>query len=428
MAIEDEPPRPETEKQVDAVLKSLTFKRQTRLRDMLHYLAVKALDRVAVTETVIARDLFNRPQLAPDDRIVRANASHLRAKLLQYYAVEAPEALILIELKPGPGYKPEFSYNPHSEAEQRVRRGFYHLKQQSSADIEEALTNFDLALERAPTHSAAHAGKAEALCTQAMYSPGLPPSKLIAEASEAANEALKWGESTWRAHVASGIVHLCRRDGMAAKHAFELASAISKFETRDHIWYPAYLFTSGHTEAALETTRCAAIDQYDIPSFRRVYGMYLYLDRKFDEAERVLRDVLKLDRNSWLAHVTLAFVLLATGRPAEALSHMRRIELLLDVPAWPGLLAMSLAESGDTESASSVLRRLLEVHQSNHVQPLQLALAFNACGDQEAAIQQLERACDECDPFLIWIERLPIFDPLRGHPRFTILVKNIKED
>ena len=90
---------------------SATFEKSKRLRDFIIYAGERALrepDR-PVTEPEILRDVFGRaPDIdAVEDTVVRVQASHLRRRLEQYFAVEGAAEPIVIEIPRG-SYAPVF--------------------------------------------------------------------------------------------------------------------------------------------------------------------------------------------------------------------------------------------------------------------------------------------------------------------------------
>jgi hypothetical protein len=58
--------------------------------------------------------------------------------------------------------------------------------------------------------------------------------------------------------------------------------------------------------------------------------------------------------------------------------------------------------------------------------PFQLALCYLAVGEPQKAIAELRRARDEHDPLMIWAHLWPFFDPLRKHPAFRQLVRQMR--
>ena len=96
---------------VQRVGASATFERSKRLRDFLAYVGERTLrepDR-PVTEHEIRREVFGRSDDAEalEDTVVRVQASHLRRRLEQYFAVEGAAETTVIEIPRG-AYAPVF--------------------------------------------------------------------------------------------------------------------------------------------------------------------------------------------------------------------------------------------------------------------------------------------------------------------------------
>jgi hypothetical protein len=51
-------------------------------------------------------------------------------------------------------------------------------------------------------------------------------------------------------------------------------------------------------------------------------------------------------------------------------------------------------------------------------------MAHVALGDYEEALNNLEKAAAERDPWLVWFGTEPKLDPLRNHPRFIKLFRS----
>lgn len=92
----------EIEQELARVLSSQTFRRASRMRELLDYLVKATLDGVTLTEARTAREVFGKdetfdPSIDPE---VRIHSSRLRRKLAEYYASEGKEATIMIDLPP----------------------------------------------------------------------------------------------------------------------------------------------------------------------------------------------------------------------------------------------------------------------------------------------------------------------------------------
>jgi hypothetical protein len=57
--------------------------------------------------------------------------------------------------------------------------------------------------------------------------------------------------------------------------------------------------------------------------------------------------------------------------------------------------------------------------------PFEIALVYIGLGQKDKAMEWLEKAKTERDPFLIYIKVDPNFDSLRDNPRFNALVQQM---
>ena len=60
-----------------------------------------------------------------------------------------------------------------------------------------------------------------------------------------------------------------------------------------------------------------------------------------------------------------------------------------------------------------------------YVSPFHIALVYVGLGENAQAIEWLEKAKAERDPFLIYIKVDPNFDSLRGEPLFQALLESL---
>jgi hypothetical protein len=61
--------------------------------------------------------------------------------------------------------------------------------------------------------------------------------------------------------------------------------------------------------------------------------------------------------------------------------------------------------------------------------PIAMAMAYTGLGDRDRALAWLERAAQEKDPWLYAMSiNAPIFDAIRGDPRFAEAAKTMKLD
>jgi hypothetical protein len=104
---------------LEEILQSETFARAGRLRDLLRFLCEAEIDgrEGDLSEYAIATLALGRPSdFSPvEDSSVRSRVHELRQKLERYYASEAPDAPVRIELRKG-SYAPRFSvFRAHTD-------------------------------------------------------------------------------------------------------------------------------------------------------------------------------------------------------------------------------------------------------------------------------------------------------------------------
>ena len=75
--------------------------------------------------------------------------------------------------------------------------------------------------------------------------------------------------------------------------------------------------------------------------------------------------------------------------------------------------------------ARKVLARLREQAKSQYVSPYAFAVVLTALGDKARAIDELERGYDDTGFYISLNKVDPLFDDLRGDPRFEALVQKV---
>jgi tetratricopeptide (TPR) repeat protein len=451
------------------MLASHVFASAPRLSPLLRYIIDETLaerlteDRTKLTEHQIGFALFENYD--PDKSDVRANGTALRNRIRAYYRECGADDLILIEIPPG-GYRAVFSYNPTSPADKDYRRGLLRLSGFTpSAGEHASLGLFYSAIQADPGHALAHEAMAEAELREAMYRRAVPPQSPLAAAEASALKALRLQPKLWRARVVLGAVHCCRREWDNAGKSFDAALQIAPNRTRAHSWYVAFLLTTGNDGEALRLARSRADENRDDLGAQIALGLFLYVTRRFDEAEEFLNEVAGSFPTSWLARIVQACVYLARDQEMETLVSVEQAHTILynqgdnstlHENVFPGLLnlcRMRGGARGDKHLARESMKRaigldLSAVHEVRHAAgnvpgdyegwdpgefdthipywtPLQLALGHMGLGDTESAIQALTRAVSEGDPFTVWLHLLPLFDPLRGDPAFDALISRM---
>jgi len=114
------------------------------------------------------------------------------------------------------------------------------------------------------------------------------------------------------------------------------------------------------------------------------------------------------------------------GRYTEAIPELRAaVEGLGDTPAALGSLSRAYGCAEMLPEVEQIIEQLQAVAATKRVAAASLAVAYLAVGNVDLALDWLARAVDNRSSWLIILDAEPWWDPLRSHPRFLEIRKQI---
>jgi serine/threonine-protein kinase len=90
-----------------------------------------------------------------------------------------------------------------------------------------------------------------------------------------------------------------------------------------------------------------------------------------------------------------------------------------------GHLSRTYALAGRPRDARRILEELLDLNQRSYVGPNEIAMSHLGLGEKEEAIRWLEEGYRVRDGNMILLKVWPIWDSLRGDPRFQDLLRRV---
>jgi len=89
------------------------------------------------------------------------------------------------------------------------------------------------------------------------------------------------------------------------------------------------------------------------------------------------------------------------------------------------MLGYAKALAGDRDGAQALLDSLLQQVGQRHVPAIAVATIYVGLGDREQAIAWLDRAYDQRDPRMTYLNVMGRWNPLRTDPRFMAIMQRM---
>ncbi|MGH2406348.1 MAG: tetratricopeptide repeat protein, partial [bacterium] len=154
-------------------------------------------------------------------------------------------------------------------------------------------------------------------------------------------------------------------------------------------------------------------------------GLRLYLARQHDTAIEHYRKTLETDPNFALAHQRLGWAYVQKGMFEDAVAAFQKAMGVAGVLWQMPSLGYVYALSGKTDEARRVLAELRDLAKQRYVPSYSFALVYLGLGENDQAIEWLERTYEERDGFLVYLKVEQRLDPLREDPRFQDLLRRV---
>lgn len=306
-------------------------------------------------------------------------------------------------------------------------RGRHLLNAFTSDTVRQSVVCFRSATAADPSFASAHAALAEAYAHLAVWTDA-PSSEIVPLAVDAATIALRLDPGLAEAHAALGLINANYAwDWPGAERDFLRALQLNPGLASAAQWYAEFLAEMGRVEEALAVIDLAARHDPLSPSIPSSRAFVLWLGRRFDDAVAEAERVLVTSPNYAMALIRLGVAHAARGAYDKAVDALEAART-----ATPGLIACTsllgyaCASAGRHDEAAGHLAALRREAGRRYVPPFLLANVHIGLGEHEIALDLVEREYAERGWYLLLIRQSPIYDPLRGHPRFQALLRRLK--
>jgi TolB-like protein/Tfp pilus assembly protein PilF len=311
------------------------------------------------------------------------------------------------------------------EAYEAYLKGWFHLYKLTPESLDIALQYFELALEKDPNYALAYVGIAETLGTRGHI--GLvPPREAFPKTKAAALKAIELDDTLGEAHdILANVRFYLEWDWPAAEREYRRAIELNPNYAEVRRTYSLFLASTGRREEALaEMERCLELDPHN-SLFQFNFGLRLLELGRYDAAIAQLQKVLRTDPNFAFGHRGLWAAFHQKRMYEEAVAEAKKFFALRGDSEVAEVLARGYAQGGYAGAMRRAAEKLAARSKLTYVQPTRVAHLYANAGEKERALDWLEKAYQERNSQLVYINVAPQWDSLRDDARFQDLLRRM---
>jgi serine/threonine protein kinase/tetratricopeptide (TPR) repeat protein len=313
-----------------------------------------------------------------------------------------------------------------AEAYRLYLKGRHHWNRWTEDGFYKAIEYFQQAVEKDPGYALAYTGLADSYVLLGWNS-YLPPKDAFPKGKMAAMQALRLDPHLGEAHTPlAAVLWLQDWQWPEAQREFERSLALNPAHPTANHWYAEYLMIIGrHTEAIERMKKSQELDPLSL-IISVAIGWAFYMARRYDEALEQLRRTVELDPNYPVTYWILGLLLRKMGRYQLAIAEGEQgVKLSGGSPLMNAALAQTFATAGRKEKAIQILDHLTNLTKQKYVAPYFFAGIHIGLGEDERAIEYLEKSYEEHSHWLIYLHLDPSMDSMRSNPRFQDLQRRV---
>jgi TolB-like protein/Flp pilus assembly protein TadD len=302
-----------------------------------------------------------------------------------------------------------------------LRGSRIYLSYERAADVQAAVGEFSAAIRQDPGYALAFAYRSVANAAYARnYATGAAIREANGKALADADQAIRLAPELAEAHYALANILRDSLEFTRADEEYRRALSLGPGNARLLAEYGGFATEIGQTEAGLGAVRRAVVLDPLSASVHGTLGWALMPARRYREAIDALTDAKRLAPNSGFINAWLSFAYYADGDYASARAACEGA----DESNRSICFALAYEKLGRHAEARRALAQLQT--QMGDACAVFCAMILAQWGDYARALQWLEVALRDRDPYLIKVRRNAYLDPLRSNPRFQAIERALK--
>jgi TolB-like protein len=322
--------------------------------------------------------------------------------------------------------QPPKAHPRNATAYMQYLKGAYLLKKRRPDGIRRAFEYQQEAIRLEPDWAEPYYSAAMSYIVRTIYGE-MPSGTALPEAENLVSTGLGLDENSAILHSTLGMLRMFQWRWAESEKAHRRAISLEPANAFPHQCYPILCsFLGRHDEAVFHASKAVELDPLDLMTNFRLVQANCYA-RRYDEAVRAGRIAIELTPDSPYTYFYLALSLAALGSNEEAweMASMGR-KLAGGMPLGEGYFGYLAGALGHTVEAREVVEKLEAGREKGYVPGLPIVWTYLGLGETAEALQWLETALAERDPFLGSLMVFPGCDAIREQAQFKRLAEQLK--
>ena len=297
--------------------------------------------------------------------------------------------------------------------------------QPGAAALKQARLYFERATETDPGHAGATAALAHVYIH--LVTGGLGKGlELMPRAKALAAHAVEIDPKFISGHVALGITRLLYdRDKLAAEKSFQLALALNPEDSTSLRWMARlHSFGGRPADAVVEARRALRADALSL-AVRRDLVETLFLARSYADALAEGQQLLQMSGNAGDVRLGLSWIYFIAGDHPQAFDAVYEGFKSLGTSQEVLARAEESFRRGGMRELFRLWARFMEEQADLGQRTLDLLFLYSLLDERDRAFALLDLIVQQCHPAVLLLPASPIFDSLRGDPRYSTLLSRI---
>jgi serine/threonine-protein kinase len=305
-------------------------------------------------------------------------------------------------------------------------KGRYEWNRRTQDGVIAGIHYFEQAIAEDPTYALAYTGLADCHALHVDYR-SVPVHGGFERAKAYALKAIELDDELAEAHASLAWCRFIHDwDWSDADRKFRRAIQLDPRYASSHQWFAFLLAALGNrAESLVEGHTAVELDSGSVSARRSLGWLYLYA-RRYEQARYHLERAIAMNPNAEETYRVLGLTFAVEGQHDEAERVLREA---IDMPGagtyTQSTLGYALARAGRHGEARRVLQTLDAHAATGYVSPVAFATILAGLGDIDRAVDWTERAREDRRGWVVYLNVNPVMDPMRGHPRFEALVREM---